>query len=439
MHTPVRALYVIDSPVERVRAVLNRRPELRNLVQNDWVHLLVRDPLTGRFYKQSNGEYTLFELDNSALSDTFSFTDHYAHGKVVARREDYMYGAAGAGMLLACGVPIFMFGAEALNPQGPLIAACGTMLSLPILAFSRRYLHGEFMFGRFAGLSTGLLLGFNLVATAPSLAHALAGWSLFGFSSTFLIGAYNDRPTVRNNATFAFAVYRLSDFALLTAATFAPHLSGGIENGVEHPELVAAGLIVAALFKSSQIPLTSLFMRSMEGPTPASALGYAGLSAHVGIVLLANTMPMWFAFDWARLTLATVGGASAVYGTLVSNIRSDRKGAIANATTATMGLLFMTLAAGYSDAALLLSLGHASFRMTQILRAPNAITDSQNLRSALGYSPWPETVSDNLFKLSWMLRRIGRLTVAINIPSPDISCLLLTLQTATITALGCTT
>lgn len=82
----------------------------------------------------------------------------------------------------------------------PAVTAAAS-LALPVLAFSRRYLHGEFMFGRCAALSVGLLLGFNLVATAPDLEHALAGWSLFGFSSTFLIGAYNDRPTVRNNAS----------------------------------------------------------------------------------------------------------------------------------------------------------------------------------------------------------------------------------------------
>ena len=409
MHTPVRALYIVDAPVERLQAVLNRREDLRNLVYNEWVHMLVRDPKSGRFFKQENGVYAPYDLDGGELcASSFSFTDHYAHGQAVAHREDVIYGAAGLAMLSACAGPIAMYGAEAMNPQGAMIAGCGTLLSLPILAFSRRYLHGEFMFGRFAGLSTGLLLGFNLVATAPTLEHALAGWSLFGFSSTFLIGAYNDRQTVRNNATFAFAAYRLSDFALLGAATFAPFMQGGIENGVENPELVAASLLVAALFKSSQIPLTSLFMRSMEGPTPASALGYAGLSAHVGIVLLANTMPLWFGFDWARMGLATIGGASAVYGTLVSKIRSDRKGAIANATTATMGILFMTLAAGYSDAALLLSLGHASFRMAQILRSPNTITDSQNMRSAIGYLPWPKEIPDTLFKLSWLLRRVGR-------------------------------
>merc|ERR1712137_1526157 len=134
------------------------------------------------------------------------------------------------------------------------------MLSLPILAFARRYLHGEHMFARFSILSSGLVLGFNLVATAPSLPILLGGWSLFGFASTFLIGAYNERPTVRNNAVFAFSAYKISDLALLTASAFAFH--------GEYPSVVAGGILLAAMFKSSQFPLASLFVRSMEGPTP---------------------------------------------------------------------------------------------------------------------------------------------------------------------------
>jgi NADH-quinone oxidoreductase subunit L len=109
---------------------------------------------------------------------------------------------------------------------------------------------------------------------------------LFGFASTFLIGAYNDRPTVRNNATYAFAAYQISDMALLAAVAFSqPHVSWyylGIESEYT---LVAACLMFAALFKSSQLPLTSLFVRSMEGPTPASALGYAVTKYYLFFVL----------------------------------------------------------------------------------------------------------------------------------------------------------
>ena len=428
MHTPVRALFIVDAPIERVEAVLARRERLRQLVRNEWVRFFVRVPETGRFYRQSHGEY--LPVDDREMTAAFvPFTHHRQHGLNITRREDAIYWTAAAGMVLACAAPLYLYGADSMNPHGPMIALCGTLLSLPVLSYSRRYLHGEFMFGRFSMLCVGLLLGFNLVSCATSLEHALTGWSLFGFASTFLIGAYNDRPTVRNNATFAFTAYRISDLAMLVAATFsAQQAAAGVGVAVEHPNLVAGGLLVAALMKSSQLPLSALFARSMEGPTPASALGYAGLSAHVGTVLLASTMPLWFGFDWARITLASVGLASALHGTLVAKTRAERKGAVANATSATVGLILVTLALGYSDTALLMSLGHAAFRMRQILLAPSMIADSQDLRSALGYMPWPKTVPDWMYRLSWALRRletdshfmhaVHRMTSRVHMPEP---------------------
>eukprot|EP00659_Diplonema_papillatum_P012106 gene12106-18705_t len=136
---------------------------------------------------------------------------------------------------------------------------------------------------------------------------------------------------------------------------------------VDPGQIVAAGLLLAAFFKSSQFPLTTLFARSMEGPTPSSALGYAGLSAHLGVVLLATTMPMWIGYDFARITLTCGGLTTAVFSGLVCKIRADRKGAVAYATSGTIGLIMVVLAAGYGDVALLLSFGHAAFRIMQIL------------------------------------------------------------------------
>jgi uncharacterized protein YbcC (UPF0753/DUF2309 family) len=394
MHTPVRALYVVDAPVERVEAVLSRRLDLQRLVYNDWVQLVVRHPETGVFYKQSQGQYT--PIDNKEKTAFAQFTTHRNHGLKITHREDFVFWSATVGMLLACGVPLFLFEGQAMNPYGIPIALCGTLLSLPVLAYSRRYLHGEFMFARFQVLCVCLLLGFNLTSTAPTLEHAMIGWSLFGFASTFLIGAFNDRPTVRNNATFAFAAYRISDFAILVAATFAH----------QNHSIAAGALLLAALFKSSQFPLTSLFLRSMEGPTPASALGYAGLSAHVGIVLLTSTMPLWFGFDWARITLGGIGIFTAVHSTLISKVRSDRKGSLARATSATIGLIFVILALGYPELALILSFGHAAFRMMQVLYAPNMITQAQNLQIAIGRIPWPKLVPNWLYRFVWTLRRV---------------------------------
>jgi NADH:ubiquinone oxidoreductase subunit 5 (subunit L)/multisubunit Na+/H+ antiporter MnhA subunit len=63
---------------------------------------------------------------------------------------------------------------------------------------------------------------------------------------------------VRNNAIFAFTSYQLSDLSMICALAF----SGG--DGGTH-SIVAAGLIISALLKSSQFPMTALFARSMEG------------------------------------------------------------------------------------------------------------------------------------------------------------------------------
>jgi hypothetical protein len=420
MHAPVRALFVIDAPVARVEAVFARRPELAELVRNEWVRLVVRDPSTGVLWKHgpAAGVYTPVSghAEVARLGPTFRerYEHQRAHGLRLAQRESTVYAAAVAGMAAATAGPLLAFGDTSMNPHGPLIALAAASLSFPVLAFSRRYLHGEFLFTRFSVLSVALLAGFNVVATAPDLMTVLGGWGLFGFASTFLIGSYNERPTVVRNATFAFTAYRVSDFALLTAAAFAaPHtgaavaaVTGGAVAVGDHAGLVAGCLLLAAAMKSSQFPLAALFVRSMEGPTPTSALGYAGLSAHVGVVLLAGTMDLWYPLDGARAALAGMGLFTAAYNALVARIRPDRKGSVARATSATLGLLFTLLAAGFRDTALVLALGHAALRMVQILRAPGVIGDSTALRAALGFAPWPRVVPDWLYRAAWACYRV---------------------------------
>ena len=58
MHKPVRCLYIVDAPIGRVEAVLQRRENLANLVKNEWVKLIVRDPSSQLYYKYSEGKYS---------------------------------------------------------------------------------------------------------------------------------------------------------------------------------------------------------------------------------------------------------------------------------------------------------------------------------------------------------------------------------------------
>jgi len=418
LHSPQRAFYLIDAPVARVEAVLERKPGLKEIVRNKWVKFFVRDPFTQQIYREDGGDYFPVDMMEDAMTPlpaTVPFTEHAEYGKRVKAGEDRYTLAAATLIAVSAALPLLrnLQGADlaslnsalaAVDPTQALITAGAAFLGISSVAFSRRYLHGEFMFGRMQMVSAGMVLAFNLVATAPTLEDVAIGWTLLGYCSTFLIGGFNDRPTARDNAAYAFLIYQLSDAALLVAIAFGP----GADAAAANPGLAALGLIIATTLKSSQFPVSGLFLRSMEGASPNSALGYAGLSAHVSIVLLAQTMPMWFDFEWARLALATVGGITAIQSTMIANLRADRKGSIAASAAATVGAIFIVLAAGYDEAALLLAFGHATFRMNQILRSPSSIQDTNDWAAALGKEKTaPQRVFDVVWKAGWALNRIN--------------------------------
>ena len=60
-HTPIRSTFVVDAPLERLNAVLDRRSDLKRLVFNEWVKMAVRDPTTGAFWLFERGAFRPFE------------------------------------------------------------------------------------------------------------------------------------------------------------------------------------------------------------------------------------------------------------------------------------------------------------------------------------------------------------------------------------------
>merc|ERR1719149_203520 len=125
MHVPVRSLFIIDAPVKRLQAVLARREVLRQIVHNDWIRLVVRDPHTKRRYRQSQGEYLPIFLDTTTEKEVTTFvpfTHTAIYGQMVTHKEALFASAAAMGMISSCIVPTYALGIEAMHPQGPLIA-----------------------------------------------------------------------------------------------------------------------------------------------------------------------------------------------------------------------------------------------------------------------------------------------------------------------------
>jgi len=434
MHSPVRSMFVVHAPLERVQAVLRRREDLRNIVHNQWIRLFVYDSETKKIYEQqSKGQYVEVkaQVDVSHVDDVYRpnelkfvpFAEHLEYSLGRRDFESKMFTFVIIASVLSCLVPLILFNplnlqlpfklppalefgdySPDMNPcQGVYISISFTLLSLLIFAFSRRYLHGEFMFSRLMLLGFVLLSGFNLVSLAPELRLQLLGWTLMGWSWTFMVGAYSDRPTVKDNAMFIFFTNQISDASLLLAVAVGAEAQGESLAG-------AFGLIIAAFLKTSQFPVLNIFQRSSEAASPCSALGNGVLCANAGMVLLVTTRPHWFHFMSVRAVLAAGGALTAVLSGLVAQIRGDRMGSLGHAIAATVGVLYIVLAAGYVNTALFLSFGHCVTRVMQILRSHNLLLEHRTIRGHLQDTEvWarPKPIAEWLYCVSWSFNRLS--------------------------------
>jgi NAD(P)H-quinone oxidoreductase subunit 5 len=269
-----------------------------------------------------------------------------------------------------------------------------------ISAFATRYLHRERGYDRFFILYALFLAGMVLTALAGTVETLFAGWELVGLSSAFLIAYFQDRPAPVRNGLSVWAVYRVSDAALLLAAVVLHHLRGAgdfdrLMTGGSWPEgeaVVSGGavlvvgllLLVAAAGKSALAPFSGWLPRAMEGPTPSSAVFYGALSVHLGAYLLLRVSPLLETSVVLSATVVVLGLVTAVYAYLASSVQTDIKSALAFASLVQVGLIVAEIGLGLRYIALVHLLGHACLRTLQLLRAPTLLQDYHLLENALG-------------------------------------------------------
>lgn len=108
--------------------------------------------------------------------------------------------------------------------------------------------------------------------------------------------------------------------------------------------LLTAGIVLAAVGKSAQLPFSFWLSRAMAGPSPVSALLHSATMVAAGAYLLLRVQPLLAASGWAATLVAWVGAATAVALGLVAVAQVDLKQLLAASTSAQVG--FMVLAAG---------------------------------------------------------------------------------------------
>jgi NADH-quinone oxidoreductase subunit L len=237
----------------------------------------------------------------------------------------------------------------AVDPLSALMIVTVAGATLAVLAFAA----GE------AALRTARFVGFVLLfagamlvtVTATTLVVLLMAWEVMGAMSWALIG-YHWRDTEAVGAAHtAFLTTRLGDLGLYLAAGAA--LAGGVGSlalaelpGAAGPWLhvLAAGVVLAAMGKSAQLPFSFWLATAMRGPSPVSALLHSATMVAAGAYLLLRLVPLLGATGWAATTVAWVGAATALLLGAVAVAQTDLKQLLAASTCAQIG--FMVLAAG---------------------------------------------------------------------------------------------
>ncbi len=258
-----------------------------------------------------------------------------------------------------------------------------TGIGFLIAVFSVNYMHNERGFSRFFTVTPLFVFAMLVLVMANNYVLLFLGWESVGVCSYLLISYYYERPASAKAGTKAFVMNRIGDAGFLIGiflivATFQTTDFSGVFSQAESADtatLTAIGLclLVGAVGKSAQLPLTTWLARAMEGPTPSSALIHAATMVTAGVYMIARSHVIYDLAPNALLAVAIVGAATALFGAMVGLVQTDIKSILAYSTTAQLGLMFLACGLGAYPVAIFHLVAHAFFKTLLFLTAPSIL------------------------------------------------------------------
>ncbi|OOC53294.1 MULTISPECIES: NADH-quinone oxidoreductase subunit 5 family protein [Nocardiopsis] len=245
-----------------------------------------------------------------------------------------------------------------------------------VLLFASAEMGADQARGRFFGLMLLFTAAMLVTVTATDLFTLLAAWEVMGALSYALIGYWWGEASRVRSATLAFVTTRAGDLGLYLAAGAA--LAGGagalqlsglaaLDGGWR--DAAVAGVVVAALGKSAQLPFSFWLSHAMAGPTPVSALLHSATMVAAGGYLLVRIEPALAATAWAGPVLVWAGAATALLLGAVAFHQSDLKQLLAASTCSQLGFVVMAAGAGSVGGGMLQFTAHAAAKSLLFLCA----------------------------------------------------------------------
>jgi len=244
-----------------------------------------------------------------------------------------------------------------VDPLSVLVANVASLIGTLIVLYSVGYMHGEeglpryfFFMLLFIGGMLGLVLAGNLL-------QMYVFWEVVGLCSYSLIGFWYRRPSAARAGMKAFVVTRVGDVFLLAGILMLYVYTGTLDflearsalevaRGALPLLAIATFMFLGAVGKSAQVPLHVWLPDAMEGPTPVSALIHAATMVKAGVYLVARVFVLFQALPAWLMTVAYIGGLTALMAAAMALVNTDMKRIMAYSTISQLGLMMAALGVG---------------------------------------------------------------------------------------------
>lgn len=288
-----------------------------------------------------------------------------------------------------------------LDPLSGMISTTVIFIGASVMRFSERYLAGdpnESQFHRNIATTLSFVL---LMLNSMNLMMFWFAWVGTSFYLHKLLLHFGEREGAKSGAHEKFWVSRTGDLFIVAASVILFHLFGSLDFSVisQTSETVATAshnshfvglagilLVLGAMTKSAQFPFHFWLPKTLETPTPVSALMHAGI-INAGGFLIVRMGAFLNQVPWALNLLALVGGFTAVFGSVVMLTQTNIKRSLAYSTISQMGFMMLQCGLGAFTIAIVHIIGHAFYKAYSFLGS-GAITDYGRLNR---YIPAPES------------------------------------------------
>lgn len=260
-----------------------------------------------------------------------------------------------------------------------------TLISLLVHIYSLGYMHGDVRYKRYysvLSLFTASMLGLIL---ADNFFMLFIFWELVGLCSFLLIGHWFEKKEVGHSAMKAFLTTRVGDIGMfigimLIWANTKTFEFSGVAQAVATGDLAGTALAVTTILiflgavgKSAQFPLHVWLPDAMAGPTSVSALIHAATMVAAGVYLVARAYGIFEPSSMALMSVAWVGGITAIFAASIALVQDDIKRVLAFSTISQLGFMMLALGVGGYTAGIFHLVTHAIFKALLFLGSGSVI------------------------------------------------------------------